>query len=479
MKSKKLQQFNFFLKKYENSAKINDNINGEKYLRQLLNLEPKNYATLNELGTILSKLGDFSSALKYHLEAAEIEPTNKVILTNVGLDYFKLDDFESSEKFLNHALLIDPNYYEANLILGSLYHAFGKYNELIKVASTALIKWPNKNEIHNLLSAGLIGHNLVDEALFSCQTALILNPESIESKINLALALDLKGKHNEAISIYESLINVKNDINDIFISLIKYNLSYSYLNLGLIEKGWHYYDFGLSDNIPRHMRRRPTRKFLQEMWHGQELKDAVLLVWAEQGLGDEILFMSLIPDLLKIVKNVILECDPRLNKIVARSFPSIIVRQPTFDTYGNQTRDDYLYHVPIGSLNKFLRTNVNDYYKNNRPYLIPPIKSIFKYHDFIEEEKKLGKILIGICWRSGFIDIERSNHYIPLKEWDQIFSMPNVSFINLQYGECEDEIKNVENLYKIVIHRWPDINLKSTVSLTSVFLLRISFNCSK
>jgi hypothetical protein len=190
------------------------------------------------------------------------------------------------------------------------------------------------------------------------------------------------------------------------------------------------------------------------------------MIWGEQGLGDEILFMSLIPDILLKFKNVILECQPRLVSIAQRSFPSIKVRPYSFDKNGKQLIFDYSYHIAIGSLNKYLRKSILDY-DNKKSYLIPLKNRDYLFNELIQ--KNSAKLIIGICWRSGLITTERSTNYIPLDEWDAIFSIPNAVFINLQYGDCEGELTSAEEKFNVKIHRWPNIDLKN--DLETVFSL--------
>jgi hypothetical protein len=66
---------------------------------------------------------------------------------------------------------------------------------------------------------------------------------------------------------------------------------------------------------------------------------------------------------------------------------------------------------------------------------------------------------VGICWRSGLNAGERSREYSSLSDWAAIFSIPNVILINLQYGECEDELACAEARFGVQIHRPAGINL--------------------
>ena len=101
--------------------------------------------------------------------------------------------------------------------------------------------------------------------------------------------------------------------------------------MGILEKGWEYFESGFDYRIPFNKKRQPDRIFSVPMWLGEEGSQNSLLVWAEQGIGDEILFMSLLKDLSTKLIQVIVECDERLVSIVKRSYPNFIVRPPHFD----------------------------------------------------------------------------------------------------------------------------------------------------
>ena len=59
----------------------------------------------------------------------------------------------------------------------------------------------------------------------------------------------------------------------------------------------------------------------QPEWSGEILEGRSILVFAEQGIGDQVMFMSLLPDLIRICDNIFVECDARLVRLFQRSFP--------------------------------------------------------------------------------------------------------------------------------------------------------------
>ncbi len=69
----------------------------------------------------------------------------------------------------------------------------------------------------------------------------------------------------------------------------------------------------------------PMRAYPQPLWNGKKLPQGRLLLWGEQGIGDEIMFAGLVPDALRTGNSIVLDCEPRLRPLFARSFPEVEV----------------------------------------------------------------------------------------------------------------------------------------------------------
>jgi hypothetical protein len=175
------------------------------------------------------------------------------------------------------------------------------------------------------------------------------------------------------------------------------------------------------------------------------------MIWREQGVGDEIRFAALITLLPeKIKESLIIESDPRLVNLIASAMQGVTVRDE------NKTVSDYDYHLPIGSLPRFLMRSA-DVLTNALPLFHPATAEVHKFSSRLSGFK--GKKLIGICWRSHILSPRRNKKYTELKDWHRILSIPNAIFINLQYGECEEEIQKIEQDLGIQIQRWDDLDL--------------------
>jgi hypothetical protein len=188
------------------------------------------------------------------------------------------------------------------------------------------------------------------------------------------------------------------------------------------------------------------------MWDGQNLSPGErLMIWREQGVGDEIRFAALVPLLPQSVRNnLTLECDHRIVNLFARSMPEVRVRSES------QTISDFNYHLPIGSLPRLLMSSV-DFLRDAPPLLDPDPADVAKFADRLAEHR--GNKLVGICWRSHKLSATRNKKYTALEDWRSVLSIPGALFVNLQYGECEEEIQQIESELGIRILRWPDLDL--------------------
>jgi tetratricopeptide (TPR) repeat protein len=328
-----------------------------------------------------------------------------------------------------------------------------------------------------LLGSTLIKSNDLSAAKLAFETSLILSPNFIEPKFNLANLEMLEQNFAGAIVLYEEILNSADfkDINETPIEPIKFSLSLAYLATGKINLGWEYYDFGFHPNNPVNSRRSPNRSFSVPCWKGERIEEKKILVWGEQGIGDELLFLTCINDLESTNAQIIIECQERLVSIISRSFSKCIVRPSAFFNQIDQASvfNDFDIHIPMGSLPKYFRKSIKDF-KNGGPY-IKVDSSLVKKFEFLLQNSCKSKHRIGICWRSGKLDSERNKHYTSLSDWGEILSNKNCDFINLQYDDCEIELLQAEEKFSIQIIRWEDLDLKNDFDSTMALISRLDY----
>jgi ADP-heptose:LPS heptosyltransferase len=226
-----------------------------------------------------------------------------------------------------------------------------------------------------------------------------------------------------------------------------WNLSLINLELGKYEEGFGLYSAGFRT------KNRLYRNYGDKIkdWDGEKNKS--IAVWGEQGLGDEILFSSMITDLQKVSKKVVFDCHPRLVSIFKESFPGVEVYGTRKDEYIEWPSDhqDINAKTAIGELGKFFRKDIKDF--PSKPYLKAPADKVEKF------KEKLGKLgdkpKIGISWTGGYMKTRKDFRSIDLEKWKDIFKQ-DADFISLQYTpEAYKVIADMEDRFDVKIHHWP------------------------
>ena len=291
----------------------------------------------------------------------------------------------------------------------------------------------------------LVVQNNLEKAIDLFKKAISLKPDYAEAYNNMGLALHFQDKSEEAIVAYKKSISLDPDYAD-----AHKNLGYVLLRSGKLREGFDESEW-----------RWKTDKFLgqkrnfpQPLWDGkQSLNGKRILLWCEQGVGDTIMWSSKIPFLTSQSAHCILECQEKLVPLLTRSFPDVEVKAE--DRSRDIKRDDFDYHLPMGSLYRHFVPEITE---NPKPdaYLVPdPVRVNY----WKERLKTLGKgPYIGISWKSSNMSVERLPNYSSISEWSEILSIPSVTFINLQSKDFADDLAKVREEFGVTVHHFDDLD---------------------
>jgi hypothetical protein len=208
-------------------------------------------------------------------------------------------------------------------------------------------------------------------------------------------------------------------------------------------------------------------------WDGSDLAGRSLLIKPEQGLGDEIMFASCIPDVLRMTAKCGIRCHPKLLRLFQRSFPEAEVL-PADSASGGRSWDRV---VSIGSLPRFLRRSL-DAFPAHDGYLRADAARIAHWKARLAALPGTRKV--GLSWRGGLPSTRRSLRSIPLEEWIDVLRIPGVDFVSLQYTDCAVEIDEAAQRAGVAIHVWKDAlaDYDETAALVSAVDLVISVQTS-
>lgn len=177
-------------------------------------------------------------------------------------------------------------------------------------------------------------------------------------------------------------------------------------------------------------------------WKG-ERQQGRLLLYREQGLGDEVFWASMFGELSQYFNAVLCVCHAKLQTLFARSFPDIIFVADRPSSHP-LVFEQFDFQLPIGSLGSVLRPHRNSFAHAAESFLVAdPVRA----EHWRQRFSQLGTGLkVGLAWRSVDLAGGRGIHYPPLAELKPLLQVQDVAFINLQYCATAEECAEIESL---------------------------------
>ena len=376
-------------------------------LEQALSLDPDNLLALCHLSEVLCRAGHADDALAVAENGVGMDIASPLAHDMRGLALQALDRPDEAITSFQDAIALDPAYGPAHNNLGNIFAARGEFIKSIEQFEAAIKLNPEDARIINNLGLVLAGHLNMAEAEATLRRALSIDPNYAEAHFNLSRVLLMQGKYED----------------------------------GWRENEWRW----KCPDFPS-----TWRDFPYPMWQGESLAGKTILIWSEQGIGDEIMFANPIPDLIGDGATIVMECSERLVPVFERSFSRLkaVPRQDPPDPAIERAGIDF--QIPLASLCTYFRTDRLSFLSERTSYLRadPTMAAGLK-----KRYRKLGDGLkVGICWRSGN-PIAGADRSAELELWDGVLSAPGRHFINLQYGEVDAEIAAVKDRLGVDIHQ--------------------------
>lgn len=349
----------------------------------------------------------------------------------------------------------------ANILLSSALKNFDRFDQDLAEVGIVNKFIPNpaqpdsfavmkKSEIMNAIGTTWKHENKTKEARYwfeRAQNALTVPNADIQN--NLATLYINEGHPERAFTHLDAALKVDPEH-----AQARWNLSLVNLELGDYAKGFDDYRYGKRAAV--RMNRNYTKTPTPE-WDGTKGKTVV--VYGEQGIGDEILFASLLPDLMRDCKQVIFDCHKKLHRLFANSFPELDIyptREDENITWAIRPDGTYRYpfdaQVAIGDLPRFYRRDIGDF--PGRPYLKPTFDANRRWAERLNAVFTDNKPVIGINWIGGHKKTRVEVRSLTLEQMLPVLQQ-DAHFVSLQYTECSDEIAAFEAAHpEIKIHHW-------------------------
>ena len=400
----------------------------QSYL-EILGYQQSHEDALRFLGGLYIQSNRPDLAIGYLEKALSLNPTHLELLNNMGVVLYRLGKPEEAALRYQEALRIKPDYMEALLNLGNLLRDIGKSDQASAIYERIVLLKPD--DFKAWLNLGTISHDRGEllTAMAHYEKALTLKPGSPDVLINRGSLLMELDRPDEAEKSYQNALNI-----DPLSSEAKWGKALSLLTIGDYEAGWKLYESGFQQkNI------RGKRLYREAFWHGHVFEGKRLLIWGEQGLGDEIQF----------IRYAAL-CKERGGQVLVRTRAPLVRlfwNCPFIDDVRDSfEREDFDYHIPVMSLPHVFGTTLKTI-PAQIPYLYVSEEARKKWMPLFKDKEDFK---IGLVWagnpRIKQIDASVTNRRrsMGFPHFNSLLAFEGCHFYSLQKGEATSQLSERE-----------------------------------
>lgn len=424
----------------------------EVYRRLLTHVPSDRHAQVG-LSICLSALGDVAGAEHLLRTCVGNNPDYSVAYVTLASVLGGAGRFIEAEHMIKGFLAGSPTHVEARRLLGNIVHKQGRLAEAEEIYRQVLREAPADVQTALQLAETLVDRTQLDDAEDILRDLHRIAPDHANIITTLGRVLELRGDLEAAIALHSEAIDrdprcenaylnrgsAKRFSGDLDAALADYdsalslkpnfpsaiaNRGLTLLTLGRLDEAWPSYRSRI-----RALAGAPDLS-AGKPWDGSPLTGKRVLVWLEYGLGDEIFFASLLPELTALAAHCTVVCAPRLCTLFQRSFP-----RARIIPMGSVIEGDFDVRLPLTDVAQWLRPTF-DTIRPHAGYIVPDAALVEEMRARYAEG---GGRLIGLSWRSASGPTGRFKS-MELSQWAELLSLPGATFVSLQYGDCADEI---------------------------------------
>ncbi|HEY3798930.1 MAG TPA: tetratricopeptide repeat protein, partial [Caulobacteraceae bacterium] len=356
------------------------------------------------LAVAREKAGDFANSLKAYQAAVQLLPEESDVANDLGRLAYRMGMKDVAEQLFRRYFAAHPGSLDAANNLAGALRDLGRGDEAIDILKPAIRSDPTTPPLWNTLGTILAERGDPASALTFFDEAVRLDPGFGRARYNrgnahLSLG-DLEAALADCEGAYASAVTPDDK------AMMRLARSTIKIGLGRIGEGWDDYEARLDPHFAG------GTMFLTRAapWRPETpLAGKTLLVMGEQGLGDEVLFANMLPDVLEALGpdgRLVIAVEPRLVSLFQRSFPRAeVVAHSTYAAAGRiyrgavaiDGRDDIDLWVPMASLLRRFRRGLSDF-PDRKAFLTPDPARVAHWR--AELAKAPAGRKVGILWKS-------------------------------------------------------------------------------
>jgi tetratricopeptide (TPR) repeat protein len=425
------------------ALKRNDSAGAATLAMQALQIDERSGLGWYVMAVARDAAGDLANALKAYETALKLLPEQAEIANDLGRLAFRLGMKPVAEKLFRHYLALHPSSFEAANNLACAVRDQGRFDEAIEILRPVIAARPADPMLWNTLGTVLAEQGDPAGAQTFFDEALRLDPAFAKARYNRGNSRLALGDLDQALADCDTALAATESPDER--AMMRMARSTIQIARGDIANGWRDYEarldplFGASTHF---LIDRPR-------WQpGADLDGKSLLLMGEQGLGDEVLFANIIPDLIgRLGPNgrLTVAVEPRLVALFQRAFPAATVGPHLSGAVENRIRRAAPFvdmtqidlWAPMASLLIDLRPTVESF--PDRPGFLPADPGRVAHWRAVLDAAPAG-LKVGLLWKSLKLDGARHRYFSPFDAWAPVLRTPGICLINLQYGDCAAEL---------------------------------------
>ncbi|HKR89502.1 MAG TPA: tetratricopeptide repeat protein [Phenylobacterium sp.] len=445
------------------AIRADDHKTATEYALKALEQDDQNGFAWYALGIAREKAGDFASSVKAYESALRLVPDHAEVANDLGRLAFRMGMHAQAEKLFLHFLAKHPDHAEAINNLACAVRAQQRYDEAIEVLKPFLLRFPENAMLWNTMGSIVTEQGDYATGKLFFQEAVQLEPDFFKARYNLGNCLLMLGETQAALDACDAALSEVVAENER--QMMHMARATMLAGLGRLGEAWDEYECRMHPDfseVTYFVMRGPR-------WApGMDLKGKTLLVLGEQGLGDEILFANALGDVLRDLGpdgKLMIGVEKRLVELFQRGFPKAEVCAHITGAIGlrpARTLPDSVdvsgvdLWTPMGSLLRAYRRAVEDFPAAPANIAADPAR----VQAWRRRLAELPGRKVGILWKSNITKDARHRYFAGFDAWEPVLRQPGVTFVNLQYGDCAEELARAKAQFGVEIWQPPGVDLK-------------------